>query len=125
MPIPHVLELRVRDVASLEPGQARTFRFRRDGLLEEGFVLRFDASWFAYLNRCPHWHVDLDLGDGRFYDAELDRIYCKNHGALFLARTGECDSGPCFGDSLERFEVELDGADAIVSIPDADPLPGA
>jgi nitrite reductase/ring-hydroxylating ferredoxin subunit len=117
-----MLELRVSDVTSLAPGASRTFHFQRDGIAEEGFVLRLDSGWVAYLNRCPHWHVDLDLGDGRFYDCELERIYCKNHGALFLAHTGECDSGPCFGDVLERFAVTVDGADAIVSVPNAEPL---
>jgi nitrite reductase/ring-hydroxylating ferredoxin subunit len=120
-PSPPVLELRIKNVVELMPGQSRTFHFRRDGFTEEAFVLKLPAGLFAYLNRCPHWHVDLDLGDGRFYDEELGRIYCKNHGALFLPETGECDSGPCFGDSLESFSVTLDGADAIVTIPNAEP----
>jgi nitrite reductase/ring-hydroxylating ferredoxin subunit len=121
--IASTLELRVSNVTSLEQGASRTFHFQRDGIAEEGFVLRLGTGCVAYLNRCPHWHVDLDLGDGRFYDDELDRIYCKNHGALFLALTGECDSGPCFGDSLERFDVVIDGADAVVTVPNAEPLP--
>jgi nitrite reductase/ring-hydroxylating ferredoxin subunit len=119
-PSPAVLELRVPGVAALAHGEARTFHFRRDGIAHEAFVLRLGEGFFAYLNRCPHWHVDLDLGDGRFYDDALDRIYCKNHGALFQPDTGECDSGPCFGDSLERYPVRLDGADAIVAVPDAE-----
>ena len=117
-PPPRVpLLIRVSGVSTLEIGQSRTFHFRRDGMAEEGFVVRVPSGLVAYLNRCPHWYVDLDLGDGRFYDAELDRIYCKNHGALFVPDTGECDSGPCAFDSLEKFAVALEGDDALVTVP--------
>jgi nitrite reductase/ring-hydroxylating ferredoxin subunit len=53
--------------------------------------------------------VDLDYGVGDFYDGELDRIVCKNHGALFHPQTGFCEWGPCTGHSLERFEIETEG----------------
>jgi hypothetical protein len=30
--------------------------------------------------------------------------------------TGECSAGPCAGLFLERFEVELDGEDALIDV---------
>jgi nitrite reductase/ring-hydroxylating ferredoxin subunit len=60
--------------------------------------------------------VDLDLGFGDFYAADLDRIVCKNHGALFHPQTGQCTAGPCAGMFLERFEVTLEGDDALVDV---------
>lgn len=60
--------------------------------------------------------MDLDLGDERFYAADIDRIYCKNHGALFRVIDGVCDHGPCIGKALVPFTVEVDGDDAWVSL---------
>lgn len=104
-------ELRLEGLQGLAPGEARKFSFRRGGEDLEGFVMRHDDGLFAYVNRCPHWGVDLDMGDGHFYAPKVDRIYCKNHGALFQPRTGLCDDGPCAGLSLEslglRFEEDV------------------
>lgn len=108
--------VRVTDATSLAEGEARTFVYRRAGKSHEGFLLRHRLGFFAYANSCPHWSVDLDLGFGDFYDAELDRIFCRNHGALFLPETGLCSAGPCAGLYLEQFPVALDGADALVDV---------
>ena len=110
-------------VVGLEHGAARSFQVERDGRLLDGFVLRHGDSFFAYVNRCPHWGVDLDLGDGRFFAEDIDRIYCKNHGATFMPDTGICDSGPCVGRSLERFETTLEGSDLLITLTDARALP--
>ena len=108
--------VRVPSAASLSPGEARSFTFLRAGKTYEGFILRHRLGFFAYANACPHWNVDLDLGFGDFYDAGLDRIFCRNHGALFLPDTGLCSAGPCAGLYLEKFELEWDGADALVQV---------
>ena len=89
--------LRVVGAARLACGESQRFALEQAGEALEGFVLRHETGVFAYLNRCPHWGLDLDLGDGRFYAQDLDRIYCKNHGALFRVSDGVCDHGPCFG----------------------------
>lgn len=103
--------------ARLAFGASERFTFEQGGEALEGFVLRHASGVSAYLNRCPHWGIDLDLGDGRFYAADLDRIYCKNHGALFRVPDGLCDHGPCLGRALDSFSVELDGDDAWVNLP--------
>jgi nitrite reductase/ring-hydroxylating ferredoxin subunit len=107
--------IRVFGAASLEQGEARTFTFTRSGRSCEGFLLRHRLGFFAYANACPHWNVDLDLGFGDFYDRDLDRIFCRNHGALFQPETGLCSAGPCAGLYLEKFEVGWDGEDALVT----------
>lgn len=61
--------------------------------------------------------MDLDLGDGRFYAPDIDRIYCKNHGALFRVPDGVCDHGPCLGAALAPLTVEVSGEDVWVSLP--------
>jgi nitrite reductase/ring-hydroxylating ferredoxin subunit len=117
------VQVRVDGVTGLEPGQARKFNFEREGQTQEGFILRLVSGFVAYHNRCPHWGVDLDMGEGRFYSELTDRIFCSSHGALFVPSTGYCDAGPCAGDSLERFEIEIDGEAAVLTIADEDPDP--
>jgi nitrite reductase/ring-hydroxylating ferredoxin subunit len=108
--------LRIAGARNLTLGASQVFELEHRGEVLQGFLLQHSAGLFAYVNRCPHWAVDLDLGDGRFYDAELDRIYCKNHGALFRVPDGMCEHGPCLGRALERFAVEVDGDDVWVSL---------
>lgn len=82
----------------------------------EAFVVRHRGALFAYLNRCPHWGVDLDLGMGDFVDRRVGRIFCRNHAAEFLPDTGECVRGPCVGERLTAITIEegalvLEGSD--------------
>jgi nitrite reductase/ring-hydroxylating ferredoxin subunit len=109
-------ELRVVGAARLAHGETHVFELDYLGRKREAFVLRHGDTFHAYLNECPHWAVELDLGDGHFFDAELDMIYCKNHGAIFSPSTGRCESGPCLGRSLDQFVTRVDGGDVIVSI---------
>jgi nitrite reductase/ring-hydroxylating ferredoxin subunit len=108
--------VRVPGAASLSEGETCAFTFERGGRPAEGFILRHALGFYAYANICPHWFVDLDLGFGDFYDRDADRIFCRNHGALFLPTTGECTAGPCAGEFLEQLGLVLDGADAVVTI---------
>ncbi len=109
--------LRILGAGKLAPGQSLSFEFAHEAEPLPGFLLSHaSAGLVAYLNRCPHWSVDLDLGDGRFYAEDIDRIYCKNHGALFRVSDGVCDHGPCLGKSLIPCAVELEGDDAWVSL---------
>jgi nitrite reductase/ring-hydroxylating ferredoxin subunit len=108
--------LRIARALDLAIGASLVFEFEHGGEVLEGFLLRHEAGLFAYVNRCPHFAIDLDLGDSRFYAADIDRIYCKNHGALFRVPDGVCDHGPCLGRALEAFSVELEGEDAWLSL---------
>jgi len=109
--------LRIAGANLLAPGQSQTFEFAQGTERVPGFLLcHAQVGLVAYLNRCPHWSVDLDLGDGRFYAEDVDRIYCKNHGALFRVADGVCDHGPCLGKSLVPCRIELEGDDAWVSL---------
>ena len=118
------MELRITGVAGLGHGQALKFEFTREGETREGFVLRRGEELFAFHNRCPHWGVDLDMGEGRFFSELNQRIVCSSHGALFDPETGACVRGPCAGDQLERFGLAREGEDLVVlTIADEDPDP--
>lgn len=103
--------------AELAEGQTLVLSVKVGGREREAFLLRYEGRLHCYLNECPHWAIELDLGDGHFYDQELDRIYCKNHGALFYPATGICETGPCLGRSLVRLSVRTQGDDAVVEVP--------
>lgn len=109
-------DVRVTGAAKLAEGETATFPLPLAKHGENGFVINFRGELLAFKNECPHWSVDLDLGDEDFWDRELQRIYCKNHGALFVLPSGECETGPCLGRSLTRYEVTLEGEDLLVRL---------
>ncbi len=104
------------DIGSLRHhGDAIKFTYHdRFGMASEGFLLRFRDSYVAYENRCPHWSVPLDAEENQFLDSSASYVFCPMHGAGFDALDGACFQGPCMGDSLERFEVIIDGNHAII-----------
>lgn len=103
--------IRIVPAGELAEGGAATFVFRdANGLLRDGFVVRFRGVIHAYLNCCPHQPLSLDYGDGDFFTPEGDLLLCRNHGALFEPDTGQCVAGPCYGASLRALPVhEEDG----------------
>lgn len=118
-------EVVVPGAASLAEGQTLRFSFESPtlpatagspaSLKREGFLIRYEGSVLAYENSCPHWSVELDLGDGHFFDDAIQRVYCKNHGALFVLPSGECETGPCMGRALVQFPAQERGEDVVVS----------
>ena len=104
------------DVSALRKnGDARTFEYEdRLGQPAEGFIMRWNGGYVAYENRCPHWSVPVGWDDETFLAPNGRDIVCPMHGARFAPDTGKCWEGPCLGESLERFTVELNGATAIV-----------
>ena len=107
-------EVHVPGAARLEHGQTARLELVFQGRAREAFVLMYEGVPRAYLNECPHWAVELDLGDGHFFDEAAERVYCKNHGALFHPETGVCETGPCLGRSLVRLRLRVDAEDAWV-----------
>ena len=83
------------------------FRIRRGGQAVEAFAVRFEGAIYAYVNRCTHRQVELDLGRGAFFHPDGMRLLCRAHGALFDVRTGSCEGGMCArGTALETVPVE-------------------
>lgn len=111
------IELRVEGANRLEEGATLAFEFPRGDGTDEGFILRHGGVLRGYVNRCPHWGLRLDMGTRRFYVAKVDRIACRNHGALFRADDGVCAKGDCERQELERLELRVEGDDALVILP--------
>jgi nitrite reductase/ring-hydroxylating ferredoxin subunit len=108
----------IRVEGGAELAERACVKFRIDDPVDprEGFLLRVDGTLLAFENRCPHWEVDLDLGLGDPYLTDLDRIFCRNHAAVFDPATGRCESGPPLGRSIRRFPVTVQDRDAFVEI---------
>lgn len=86
----------------------------------DAFVVRLSGGGFsAFLNRCPHWNVDLDMGLGEFVDPASGFIVCRNHGAEFEADSGLCVHGPCAGDRLCPLPLERDHEGRAVLVSDS------
>ncbi len=61
------------------------------------FAIRFEGKVHAFLNRCSHVPMDLDLQPNRIFDDTGQWLICATHGAMYHPETGECEGGPCRG----------------------------
>lgn len=100
-------------------GAAKQIKERGKGLLftvsgKQGeqipaFVVCFDGSYYAYLNRCGHIAVQLDFMPGEFFSDDGQTLMCATHGAEYAPDSGACLGGPCYGVGLEPLAIELKG----------------
>jgi nitrite reductase/ring-hydroxylating ferredoxin subunit len=72
-----------------------------------GFIVRSGIAVHAYLNRCAHQALPLNMLPDRFLTHDGSLILCTAHGALFEKSTGYCVSGPCMRASLVRVPVQV------------------
>ena len=84
--------------------EARSFE-TSDG--DNIFVTQRDGAFYAYQNVCPHLQTELEFLENQFLDQDGEYIQCSTHGALFEVETGECISGPCLGDKLEKVNISV------------------
>jgi nitrite reductase/ring-hydroxylating ferredoxin subunit len=91
----------------LEPEGCREFRLGGGEWPLKGFLVRLRGEVRAYLNRCAHQSLPLNLLPGRFLTADGSLILCTAHGALFEKSTGYCVAGPCAGRSLTAVAVQV------------------
>lgn len=109
--------IRVTGTSLLTVGQAKVFPLPDSD--EQGFVIRTPQGLRAYRNRCRHWRTPLDMDDADFWNAEVQMIQCKVHGAIFRPGDGVCVFGPCPGAPLLDFPLVEEGADSLVTVPAA------
>lgn len=90
-------------------GRAVPFDVVYAGATCRGFAVRHDGRAQAYLNRCTHVAMELDLQPDRFFDESGQWLMCSTHGAVFSPETGECAGGPCRGGLVKITLSERDG----------------
>ena len=91
------------DIQQIPEGGSKGFQLGNQSL----FVVRQQERCFVYRNSCPHLGIELEWMPDQFLDPPRHFIQCSTHGALFLIESGECDSGPCLGDFLERIPSRI------------------
>ncbi len=86
---------------------AKGFVFRERDALFAGFILREGANVTGYVDQCPHAGWPMASGPGRYLTRDRKLILCAGHGALFQKTDGLCISGPCYGEHLTPWPVEV------------------
>lgn len=84
--------------------EARAFQLNNGDNI---FITQRDGCFYAYQNLCPHLQVELEFLENQFLDREQEFIECSTHGALFVVESGECISGPCQGQALEKVTLSV------------------
>jgi nitrite reductase/ring-hydroxylating ferredoxin subunit len=88
-----------------EGGKGIRFPVTAGGEDTTGFVIRYDRSPHAYLNRCAHVPIELDWNEGQFFDSSGLYLMCSTHGAIYAPESGRCQGGPCRGGRLRPIKV--------------------
>ena len=94
-------------LADIADGAARNFVLQMRAGRFHGFVVRRGGDVFGYVDRCPHAGVPLAQRLDDYLSPSGDLIACSWHGALFTIAEGICVGGPCVGQRLARWPVEV------------------
>jgi nitrite reductase/ring-hydroxylating ferredoxin subunit len=92
-----------------EGGDAVPFDVVYSGRTCRAFAIRFKGRVHAYLNRCMHVAMEMDMLPNRFFDASGQWLICATHGATYRPDTGACAGGPCRGGLIAIALTEQDG----------------
>lgn len=92
-------------------GLAVPFDVSYGGQTCRAFAIRHGATAHAYLNRCAHVAMELDMLPNRFFDVAGTMLVCATHGAVYAPDSGACLGGPCRGGLVK---IALDERDGIV-----------
>jgi nitrite reductase/ring-hydroxylating ferredoxin subunit len=106
-PPPGVRLCALADLA--DPG-SKAFRFRQADRLFAGFLIREGETVRGFVDSCPHAGWPLSALDDRYLTRDQRHILCAGHGALFTL-DGGCVAGPCFGEHLRAWPVEVRGGE--------------
>ena len=105
-------------VGELQPGQTKKFFLPCSGREEECFIVNFAGTLHAYINRCRHVPMTMDWVDNQFLTEDGRFIQCATHGACYEPDTGECVSGPPFGQFLIRVPLSIEDERILAHCPD-------
>jgi nitrite reductase/ring-hydroxylating ferredoxin subunit len=106
-PAPGVRLCALAEIA--DPG-GKGFRFRVEGRIFAGFVIRKGELLTGYVDSCPHAGWPLATFDDRYLTRDASHILCTGHGALFTL-DGEGATHPCLGLRLTAWPIEVRGED--------------
>lgn len=93
--------------AELGENGCREFRLGSGPWPLRCFLIAVGEEVRAYVNRCAHQALPLNLLPDRFLTHDGSMILCTAHGAIYEKSTGYCVAGPCAGRSLENVPVRV------------------
>jgi nitrite reductase/ring-hydroxylating ferredoxin subunit len=108
----------IAHIGELQPGQTKKFVLNCNGREVEAFVVNFEGSLYAYINRCCHVPMTMDWIDNQFMTEDKRYVQCATHGACYEPATGECVSGPPFGKFLTPVPLTTRGDAVLATWPD-------
>ena len=91
-----------------DPG-ARNFVLQIGERHFHGFVVRRGDTVAGYVDRCPHMGLPLAQRLDDYLTGDASLIKCDWHGALFRTADGMCVGGPCAGQALIPWPVQIVG----------------
>lgn len=92
---------------AIADGKARNFVVQMRAGRFHGFVVRRGALVHGYVDRCPHAGLPLAQKLDDYLTPDGGLIACSWHGALFAIEEGVCLGGPCAGQALTPWPVEV------------------
>ncbi len=96
-----------------DPG-GKGFRFREEGRIFAGFIVRNGDLLAGYVDSCPHAGWPLATFDDRYLTRDGRHILCTGHGALFTL-DGQGATSPCLGEHLTAWPIELRDGDVFTA----------
>lgn len=109
------------DLQDLPEGEVRVWHWQQGRHRDRQILLlRQGERVYAYENLCPHALVPLNIASDAFMDYDGRYLQCSNHFAQFRIEDGVCIHGPCKGQALQSFEVEIERGRVYLLLP-ADP----
>ena len=96
--------------------RAWRFSFQRNGIMTEAFVANFRGEFVAFVNRCVHLPISLDLEDNDFFTCDGSLFVCKTHGSVYDPAAGKCIGGPGQGKSLEQLPLAVEAGRVYVAL---------
>ena len=110
----------VARVDELAPGSVKKFWLICQKYRLNAFLVNYQGSFQAYVNRCRHMETPLDFVRYQFFTEDGRHLVCLTHGALYDPGSGLCVDGPCKGLSLYALPVRVDRGEVIVGCPSGD-----
>ena len=95
-------------VEELPPGATKKFTTTVRGQMTGAFLANVQGEFVAFVNRCVHLPITLDLDDNDFFTGDGNLFVCKTHGSVYAPHDGKCVGGPGQGKSLERLSLVVE-----------------
>ena len=99
--------VRLCPLEDLKEQSARNFVLQIKEQYFHGFVVRKKNQVYGYVDTCPHMGLPLAQKLDEYLTPDKQLIACSWHSALFEIETGQCVGGPCSGQRLQEWPVQI------------------